>query len=159
MSTRLQQEADAAERNQASVRLMLQEVPSWFKDRMFVASFQDARRTLAVRYRHTSNTVLGRVVHSIHEEGQKRRTKVKGRGSFSAYGSEGPPSQGATSSWEAVMHVDAWDEDELHLAAALRLEARVSSSSLGHGLRCLQDESSARRGMITTVVLLSPIST
>ena len=53
----LQRESDAAERNEASVRLMLKEVPSWFKDAMFVASFQDARRMLATRYRHKSNSV------------------------------------------------------------------------------------------------------
>ena len=146
-TTRLQQEADAAERNQASVRLMLREVPSWFKDKMYFATFQDARRMLSMRYRHKSNTVLGHVVLSIHEEGQNRRTKIKGGGSFSAYGSEGPPSYGASSSRDPVMHVDDWDEEELHRAAALSLEATVSLSSLGHGFCCSQDESSASRGL------------
>ena len=73
-TSKLQQEADAAERNQASLRLMLQELPSWFQDKEYLATFQDARRMLAVRYRHTRNSVLGRVVHSIHEEGQRRHT-------------------------------------------------------------------------------------
>ena len=91
-TTRLQQEADAAERNEASVRLVLQELPSWLKDRMYVASFQDARRMLAMRYRHKSNTVLGRIVLSIHETGHLRRRKMKGCGSFNLYGSEGPVS-------------------------------------------------------------------
>ena len=93
-TSRLQQEADAAERNQASLRLMLQELPSWFQDKEYLATFQDARRMLAMRYRHKSNTVLGRIVLSIHETGHLRRRKIKGCGSFNMYGSEGPPSRG-----------------------------------------------------------------
>ena len=73
-TSRLQQEADEAERNQASLRLMLQELPSWFQVKEYLATFQDARRMLAVRYRHTPNSELGPVVHSIHEEGQRRHT-------------------------------------------------------------------------------------
>ena len=61
---------------------------------------------LAVRYRHTRNSVLGRVVHSIHEEGQKRHTKVNGEGSLNACGSEGSPSHGACSSSDPVERVD-----------------------------------------------------
>ena len=105
-TSRLQQEADAAERNQASLRLTLQELPSWFQVKEYLATFQDARRMLAVRYRHTSNTVLGRVVHSIHEEGQKRHTKVNGEGSLNACGSEGSPSHGACSSSDPVERID-----------------------------------------------------
>ena len=93
-TSKLQQEADAAERNQASLRLMLQELPSWFQDKEYLATFQDARRMLAMRYRHKSNTVLGRIVLSIHETGHLRRRKIKGCGSFNMYGSEGPPSRG-----------------------------------------------------------------
>ena len=74
---RLQQEADAAERNQASVRFLLREVLAWFKDKMYFTTLLDARLLLAMRYRHKSNTVLGHVVLSIHEEGQNRSVLVE----------------------------------------------------------------------------------
>ena len=56
---------------------MMREALAWFKDNMYFATFQDARRMLAMRYRHKSNSVLGHVVLSIHEEGQNRPVLVE----------------------------------------------------------------------------------
>jgi len=96
-------EADAFERNVAAVHDVLRGLPDYLRDSLFCMSGTDARHCVAALFPRLSCNARTQVVRSIHAEGQLRRRKLKGGGSFNAYGSEGPtdPGHGAASSWQA----------------------------------------------------------
>ena len=96
-------EADAFERNVAAVHDVLRGLPDYLRDSLFCMSGTDARHCVVALFPRLSCNARTQVVRSIHAEGQLRRRKLKGGGSFNAYGSEGPadPGHGAASSWQA----------------------------------------------------------
>ena len=88
----LQRQADVSERNAANVRDVLRGMSGWEHGMLYLMLGSEARSGVAVRFPMLSSKARSQVVRSIHEEGQLRRRKAKGGGSFNPYGSEGPMS-------------------------------------------------------------------
>ena len=94
-SRKLQREADNAEHNNWHIKTAKREMQDGLAETLFVSPFSDAWHLVCTHFSWMScrarRTLLNDIrSSSIVDSSTKRRRKMKGGGSFNAYGSEGP---------------------------------------------------------------------